>query len=118
MFLGTLALVISEKVNRALAALTGAVLLLMMSFEQAMDHVDPNTLGVLLGMMLTVAIAALYLMIRFPAQEMGRREGSSRPRLARRPAKTSRFILAKPVRFRYTLQSLLKEARMPTWLSW
>ena len=70
MFLGTLALAILEKVNRTLAALAGAVLLLILhvvSFEQAMDHVDPNTPGVLLGMMLTVAIAALYLMIRFPA---------------------------------------------------
>lgn len=58
-FLGTLALVISEKVNRALAALAGAVLLLILhvvSFEQAMDHVDLNTLGVLLGMMLFVAV--------------------------------------------------------------
>ncbi len=121
MFLSTLALVLSEKVNRALAALAGAVLLLILhvvSLEQAMDHVDLNTLGVLPGMLPFAAIAALYLMIRFPAQEMGRREGSSRPRPARRPAKTSRFLLAKPVRFRYTLQSLLKEARMPTWLSW
>lgn len=58
-FLVTLALVISEKVNRALAALAGAVVLLILhvvSFEQAMDHVDLNTLGVLLGMMLFVAV--------------------------------------------------------------
>ena len=69
-FLGALALIISEKVNRALVALTGAVLLLafhVITFEQAMDHVDLNTLGVLLGMMPFAAIAALYLMIRFPA---------------------------------------------------
>ncbi|MEC4184853.1 ArsB/NhaD family transporter [Adlercreutzia sp. R21] len=58
-FLGMLALVVSEKVNRALAALTGAVLLLalhVVPFDAAMGHVDLNTLGVLLGMMLFVAV--------------------------------------------------------------
>ncbi|MEC4174951.1 ArsB/NhaD family transporter [Adlercreutzia sp. R7] len=58
-FLGVLALVVSEKVNRALAALTGAVLLLalhVVPFDAAMGHVDLNTLGVLLGMMLFVAV--------------------------------------------------------------
>lgn len=79
-FLGTLALVISEKVNRALAALAGAVLLLILhvvSFEQAMDHVDLNTLGVLLGMMLFVAVVKRsgvfeYLAIRCARAARGR----------------------------------------------
>lgn len=79
-FLGTLALVISEKVNRALAALAGAVLLLILhvvSFEQAMDHVDLNTLGVLLGMMLFVAVVKRsgvfeYLAIRCARAAHGR----------------------------------------------
>lgn len=58
-FLGALGLIISEKVNRALVALAGAVLLLalhIVSFDVAMSHVDYNTLGVLLGMMLFVAV--------------------------------------------------------------
>lgn len=79
-FLGTLALVISEKVNRALAALAGAVLLLILhvvSFEQAMDHVDLNTLGVLLGMMLFVTVVKRsgvfeYLAIRCARAARGR----------------------------------------------
>lgn len=79
-FLGTLALVISEKVNRALAALAGAVLLLILhvvSFEQAMGHVDLNTLGVLLGMMLFVAVVKRsgvfeYLAIRCARAARGR----------------------------------------------
>ena len=79
-FLGTLGLIISEKVNRALAALTGAVLLLLLhvvSFEQAMGHVDLNTLGVLLGMMLFVAVVKRsglfeYLAIRCARAARGR----------------------------------------------
>ena len=79
-FLGTLGLVMSEKVNRALAALAGAVLLLLLhvvSFEQAMDHVDLNTLGVLLGMMLFVAVVRQsgvfeYLAIRCARAARGR----------------------------------------------
>ena len=79
-FLGALALIISEKVNRALVALTGAVLLLafhVITFEQAMNHVDYNTLGVLLGMMLFVAVVKRsgifeYLAIRCARAARGR----------------------------------------------
>lgn len=61
-FVAALAVIISEKVHRALVALVGAVLLLslhVLSFEQAMGHLDLNTLGVLLGMMLFVAVVKL-----------------------------------------------------------
>ncbi|MDR2671787.1 MAG: ArsB/NhaD family transporter [Coriobacteriales bacterium] len=58
-FLLVLILIISEKVHRALAALLGAALVLVlqiMPFEQSLEHIDFNTLGVLVGMMLFVSV--------------------------------------------------------------
>ena len=54
------ALIISERVNRAVAALIGAslvVLLGILSQDEAIRAVDFNTLGLLAGMMIVVAIA-------------------------------------------------------------
>ncbi|WP_417295846.1 SLC13 family permease, partial [Ellagibacter isourolithinifaciens] len=54
--------IMSEKVHRALVAIVGAMILLVVhvvTFDQAMSHVDFNTLGVLLGMMLFVAVVKL-----------------------------------------------------------
>ncbi len=51
--------IMTEKVHRALVAIVGAMLLLIlhiMSFDVAVTHIDFNTLGVLLGMMLFVAV--------------------------------------------------------------
>ena len=59
-FVGVMALIASEKVHRTPAALAGAVILLLthtISFDAAMTHIDFNTLGVLCGMMLFVAVA-------------------------------------------------------------
>ncbi|MDR3135855.1 MAG: ArsB/NhaD family transporter [Coriobacteriales bacterium] len=59
-FAGVLILIISEKVHRALAALLGAVLVFMlqlMPFDEGLEHIDFNTLGVLVGMMLFVSVA-------------------------------------------------------------
>jgi Na+/H+ antiporter NhaD/arsenite permease-like protein len=56
----TYALIISEKVNRAVAALLGASLVIMLgilSQGQAVGYIDFNTLGLLAGMMIIVAIA-------------------------------------------------------------
>jgi Na+/H+ antiporter NhaD/arsenite permease-like protein len=53
-------LIISDKVHRALAALLGAVVVLLtgiLPFEESLEHIDFNTLGVLTGMMLFVAVA-------------------------------------------------------------
>lgn len=61
-FVIALAVIISEKVHRAVVALAGAALVLMlglMPFEEAMEHVDFNTLGVLFGMMLFVGVVKL-----------------------------------------------------------
>jgi Na+/H+ antiporter NhaD/arsenite permease-like protein len=59
-FVGVFALIISEKVHRTSAALAGAVILWIahvITFEQGMEEIDFNTLGVLTGMMLFVAVA-------------------------------------------------------------
>ncbi len=58
-FVVAMIVIMSEKVHRALVAIVGAMLLLIlhvMSFDVAVTHIDFNTLGVLLGMMLFVAV--------------------------------------------------------------
>ncbi|CEJ74094.1 symporter protein [[Clostridium] sordellii] len=51
--------IISEKINRAVAAMTGALLMVIfniVSFEHGVSHIDFNTIGVLIGMMLLVSV--------------------------------------------------------------
>ena len=58
-FVVVMALIISEKVHRATAALAGAVVLILtgvITFDTGVEHIDFNTLGVLIGMMLFVAV--------------------------------------------------------------
>lgn len=58
-FLLVMAAIISEKVHRSVAALAGAVVLLLthvLTVETAAEYVDLNTIGVLVGMMLFVAV--------------------------------------------------------------
>lgn len=58
-FLLVMAAIISEKVHRSVAALAGAVLLLVthvLTIDSAVGFVDINTIGVLVGMMLFVAV--------------------------------------------------------------
>lgn len=58
-FLLVMAAIISEKVHRSVAALAGAVVLLLthvLTIETAADYVELNTIGVLVGMMLFVAV--------------------------------------------------------------
>lgn len=55
----TYVLIMSEKVNRTSIAIFGAVLLLIFNVikqEQALEHVDFNTIGLLIGMMIIVNI--------------------------------------------------------------
>ncbi len=57
-FVAVMALVVTEKIHRAIAALLGAVALLVLGivdFDTGMESIDFNTLGVLCGMMLFVA---------------------------------------------------------------
>lgn len=58
-FLLVMAAIISEKIHRSVAALAGAVLLLVthvLTLDSAVEFVDINTIGVLVGMMLFVAV--------------------------------------------------------------
>ncbi len=58
-FVIVMAIIISEKLHRATVALAGGIFLILsgvITFEEGIESVDFNTLGVLLGMMLFVAV--------------------------------------------------------------
>lgn len=58
-FLVTYALIISEKVHRTIVAMIGGIIMVslgVVSQETALHHIDFNTLGLLAGMMIIVAI--------------------------------------------------------------
>ncbi|UOW66621.1 ArsB/NhaD family transporter [Paraclostridium bifermentans] len=58
-FLVVMIAIISEKVNRAIAAMAGTLLMIIfniLSVEQGLHHIDFNTIGVLIGMMLFVSV--------------------------------------------------------------
>ncbi|WP_206813040.1 ArsB/NhaD family transporter [Paradesulfitobacterium ferrireducens] len=58
-FILTYVLIISEKVHRAIAALLGGMILILagvLDQEKAIEHIDWNTLGLLIGMMIVVGI--------------------------------------------------------------
>ena len=58
-FVAVMALIVSEKVHRTTAALSGAVPLILagiITFDTGVEHIDFNTLGVLVGMMMFVAV--------------------------------------------------------------
>ena len=60
-FLVTYGLIISEKIHRTIVAILGGLIVIMLgivSQETAVEHVDFNTLGLLIGMMIIVAITA------------------------------------------------------------
>ncbi|MDO0823055.1 ArsB/NhaD family transporter [Desulfosporosinus nitroreducens] len=58
-FIIVYALILSEKVHRTIAALLGGMLLILLGVlaqEKAIEHIDWNTLGLLVGMMIVVGI--------------------------------------------------------------
>lgn len=60
-FLVTYAFIISEKLHRTIVAMFGGILMILLGVinqEQAIHHIDFNTLGLLIGMMILVAITA------------------------------------------------------------
>lgn len=60
-FLVTYAFIISEKLHRTIVAMFGGILMILFGVidqEQAVHHIDFNTLGLLIGMMILVAITA------------------------------------------------------------
>lgn len=59
-FLVVMLAIITEKINRCIAALSGALLMIIfriITLEEGLHHVDFNTLGVLVGMMIFVSVA-------------------------------------------------------------
>ncbi len=74
-FVVALLAIMTEKLHRSLAAIVGAMLLLalhVLSFDAAMEHIDFNTLGVLLGMMLFVSVVKLSGVFEFLAIKCAR----------------------------------------------
>ncbi|MEG6616857.1 ArsB/NhaD family transporter [Peptococcaceae bacterium 1198_IL3148] len=58
-FLIVYALIMSEKIHRTIVALAGAILVVIVGaidYEQAIHHIDWNTIGLLIGMMIIVGI--------------------------------------------------------------
>lgn len=58
-FLIVMAAIITEKVNRSVAAVGGALLMIIfniLTLDEGLSHIDFNTIGVLVGMMLFVAV--------------------------------------------------------------
>lgn len=77
-FLITYGLIISEKIHRTVLAMLGAVLMVgfgIVSQEAALHHIDFNTLGLLVGMMIIVGITAetgLFKYIALKAAKMAK----------------------------------------------
>jgi Na+/H+ antiporter NhaD/arsenite permease-like protein len=60
-FLIIYGLIISEKIHRTILAMTGAIIMVLLGIvdqETALHHIDFNTLGLLIGMMIIVGITA------------------------------------------------------------
>lgn len=60
-FLVTYSMIIAEKVHRTIVAMIGGVLMVILGIvdqESAIHHIDFNTLGLLIGMMIIVSITA------------------------------------------------------------
>lgn len=69
-FLVTYALIISEKIHRTIVAMLGGALMVILGIvdqETAIHHIDFNTLGLLTGMMIIVAITAQTGLFKFIA---------------------------------------------------
>lgn len=59
-FLASYVIIISERIHRTVVALSGAILMILLGIinqEQAIEGVDFNTLGLLIGMMIIVGVA-------------------------------------------------------------
>ena len=70
LFIATYAVIVSEKVNRAIVSLLGASLMItlgVLNQETAISGVDFNTLGLLSGMMVIVAITRRSGVFQFVA---------------------------------------------------
>jgi Na+/H+ antiporter NhaD/arsenite permease-like protein len=69
-FVAVYALIISEKIHRTVLAMVGGMLLVVfgvLSQERAIHHIDFNTIGLLVGMMLIVGVTAETGLFRYLA---------------------------------------------------
>ena len=60
-FIGMYVCIVSEKIHRTIVAMLGAIFMVLagiLTQEQALHHIDFNTLGLLIGMMIIVAITS------------------------------------------------------------
>lgn len=60
-FLFTYAFIVTEKIHRTIIAMSGGILMVLLGIigqEKALHHIDFNTLGLLIGMMIIVAITS------------------------------------------------------------
>ena len=77
-FLVVIVAIMTEKVHRTAAALAGSVLLLLtgvLDVEAAVGYIDFNTIGVLIGMMLFVAVvknSGLFEYVAIKAAKMAK----------------------------------------------
>ena len=77
-FVIVMAFIVSEKIHRTTAALAGAALLFVLGildFDTGMSHIDFNTLAVLTGMMLFVAVvkqSGLFEYLAYKAAKMAK----------------------------------------------
>lgn len=70
LFLISYGLIISEKLHRTIVAMCGAILMIFIGIvdqETALHHIDFNTLGLLIGMMIIVAVTAETGLFKFIA---------------------------------------------------
>ncbi|MDT8903478.1 ArsB/NhaD family transporter [Anaeroselena agilis] len=69
-FITVYALIISEKIHRTVLAMVGGMLMVVfgiLSQEQAIHHIDFNTIGLLVGMMIIVGVTAETGLFRYLA---------------------------------------------------
>ncbi|WP_165043213.1 SLC13 family permease [Adlercreutzia sp. ZJ138] len=74
-FVVVMVFIMSEKLHRSLAAISGAALVMLIGilpFDVACEHVDMNTLGVLFGMMLFVGVVKQSGLFEFLAIKCAR----------------------------------------------
>ncbi|MFZ5631805.1 MAG: SLC13 family permease [Bacillota bacterium] len=77
-FLITYAVIVSEKIHRAVAALVGASLIVLtkvLSVEQAVEAIDFNTIGLLVGMMIIVGVTRQTGVFEYLAIKAAKKSG-------------------------------------------
>lgn len=78
LFLLSYALIISEKLHRTIVAMCGAILMIFFGIidqETALHHIDFNTLGLLIGMMIIVTVTAETGLFKFIAVWAAKKAG-------------------------------------------